>query len=52
MWDYVEVCKDIGVVVMVFQYFACCFAQLAMNARLATFQMNSGDATVLAGCFG
>ena len=52
MWDYVEVCRDIGVVVMVFQCFACCFAQLAMNARIATFQMNRGDATVLAGCFG
>jgi len=57
MWDYVEVCKDIRVVVMIFQYSACFGTELAMNARLAThfrtyFQMNSGDAAILAGCFG
>merc|ERR1712070_150482 len=57
MWDYVDVCKDIRVVVMIFQYSACSGTELAMNARLAThfrtyFQMNSGDAAVLAGCFG
>merc|ERR1712070_1322655 len=57
MWDYVDVCKDIRVVVMIFQYSACFGTELAMNARLAThfrvyFQMNSGDAAVLAGCFG
>jgi len=57
MWDYVECLKDIRVVVMIFQYSACFGTELAMNARLAThfrtyFQMNSGDASVLAGCFG
>jgi len=57
LWDYVEVCKDIRVVVMIFQYSACFGTELAMNAQLAThfrtyFQMNSGDAAVLAGCFG
>ena len=57
MWDYVECLKDVRVVVMIFQYSACFGTELAMNARLAThfrvyFQMNSGDAAVLAGCFG
>jgi NNP family nitrate/nitrite transporter-like MFS transporter len=57
MWDYVDCLKDIRVVVMIFQYSACFGTELAMNARLAThfrtyFQMNSGDAAILAGCFG
>jgi len=57
LWDYVEVVKDIRVVVMIFQYSACFGTELAMNAKLAThfrtyFQMNSGDAAILAGCFG
>jgi len=57
LWDYVEVCKDIRVVVMIFQYSACFGTELAMNAKLAThfrtyFQMDSGSAAVLAGCFG
>lgn len=57
LWDYVDVCKDIRVVVMIFQYSACFGTELAMNAQLAThfrtyFQMNSGDSAILAGCFG
>merc|ERR1719442_286145 len=57
LWDYVDVCKDIRVVVMIFQYSACFGTELAMNAQLAThfrtyFQMESGAASVLAGCFG
>jgi len=57
LWDYIECLKDIRVVVMIFQYSACFGTELAMNARLAThfrtyFQMNSGDAAILAGCFG
>jgi len=57
MWDYVECLKDIRVVVMIFQYSACFGTELAMNAQLAThfrvyFQMKSGDAAILAGCFG
>jgi len=57
MWDYVECLKDFRVVVMIFQYSACFGTELAMNARLAThfrtyFEMKSGQAAVLAGCFG
>ena len=57
LMDYVEVLKDFRVVVMIFQYSACFGTELAMNAKLAThfrtyFQMQSGDAAVLAGCFG
>jgi NNP family nitrate/nitrite transporter-like MFS transporter len=57
MLDYVEVLKDFRVVVMIFQYGACFGTELAMNAQLAThfrsyFEMDSGAAAVLAGCFG
>jgi len=57
LWDYVEVLKDVRVVVMIFQYSACFGTELAMNAQLAThfrvyFEMDSGAAAVLAGCFG
>jgi NNP family nitrate/nitrite transporter-like MFS transporter len=49
--------KDVRVVVMIFQYSACFGTELALNAQLAThfrvyFQMDSGAAAVLAGCFG
>lgn len=55
--DYVEVLKDVRVVIMIFQYSACFGAELAMNNQLAThfrtyFQLGAGDATLLAGCFG
>ena len=36
MWDYVDVCKDIRVVVMIFQYSACFGCELVMNNTLAT----------------
>jgi len=57
MWDYVECLKDLRVVVMIFQYSACFGTELAMNAQLAThfrvyFEMDSGSAAALAGCFG
>jgi len=57
MWDYVEVLKDPRVVVMIFQYSACCGTELAMNNKLAThfrsyFQMKASDAAFLAGSFG
>merc|ERR1719379_630193 len=57
LWDYVECLKDLRVVVMIFQYGACFGTELAMNAQLAThfrsyFEMDSGAAAVLAGCFG
>jgi NNP family nitrate/nitrite transporter-like MFS transporter len=57
LWDYVEVLKDMRVVVMIFQYSACFGTELAMNAQLAThfrvyFEMDSGAAAALAGCFG
>merc|ERR1711920_72826 len=57
LWDYVEVLKDLRVVAMMFQYSACFGTELAMNAQLAThfrvyFEMDSGAAAVLAGCFG
>merc|ERR1712039_772265 len=57
LWDYVECLKDIRVVIMIFQYSACFGTELAMNAQLAThfrvyFEMDSGAAAVLAGCFG
>jgi len=57
MWDYVEVLKDVRVIVMIFQYSACFGTELAMNNQLAThfrtyFQMAAGDAAALAGAFG
>ena len=57
MWDYVEVLRDVRVVVMIFQYSACFGTELAMNNQLAThfrtyFQMDAGDASALAGSFG
>jgi len=57
LWDYVECLKDLRVVVMIFQYSACFGTELAMNAQLAThfrvyFEMDSGAAAALAGCFG
>jgi NNP family nitrate/nitrite transporter-like MFS transporter len=57
MWDYVEVLKDVRVVIMIFQYSACFGTELAMNNQLAThfrtyFQMKAGDAATLAACFG
>ena len=57
MWDYVEVLRDVRVVVMIFQYSACFGTELAMNNQLAThfrtyFQMDAGDASALAGAFG
>jgi len=57
LWDYLDVLKDIRVVIMIFQYGACFGTELAMNAQLAThfrsyFEMDSGAAAVLAGCFG
>lgn len=57
LWDYVEVLKDIRVVVMIMQYSACFGTELAMNNQLAThfrtyFQMDAGDASALAGAFG
>ena len=36
LWDYVEVVKDVRVVVMIFQYSACFGTELAMNNQLAT----------------
>ena len=55
LWDYVEVLKDVRVLVMIFQYSACFGTELAMNNQLAThfrtyFQMNAADAGALA-CF-
>ncbi|OLP92332.1 High affinity nitrate transporter 2.5 [Symbiodinium microadriaticum] len=57
MWDYVEVLRDVRVLVMIFQYSACFGTELAMNNQLAThfrtyFQMDAGDASALAGAFG
>merc|ERR1712187_573421 len=57
LWDYVECCKDIRVVVMIFQYSACFGTELAMNNQLAThfrtyFQMKAKDAASLASAFG
>ncbi|CAK9012746.1 unnamed protein product [Durusdinium trenchii] len=57
LWDYVEVLKDVRVLVMIFQYSACFGAELAMNNQLAThfrtyFQMPAADASALAGAFG
>jgi len=57
MWDYIEVLKDVRVVVMIFQYSACFGTELAMNNQLAThfrtyFQMKAADAASLAACFG
>merc|ERR1719191_2253598 len=57
LWDYVEVLRDFRVVVMIFQYSACFGTELAMNNQLAThfrvyFQMDSGQASALASCFG
>ena len=48
MWDYVEVLRDVRVVVMIFQYSACFGTELAMNNQLAThfrtyFQMDAGS---------
>ena len=36
LWDYVEVLKDVRVLVMIFQYSACFGTELAMNNQLAT----------------
>nr|WLD25268.1 nitrate transporter [Alexandrium pacificum] len=57
LWDYVEVLKDMRVVVMIFQYSACFGAELAMNNQLAThfrtyFQMDVTSAGLLASSFG
>merc|ERR1712187_596076 len=57
MSDYVEVLKDVRVVVMIFQYSACFGTELAMNNQLAThfrtyFQMKATDAGLLASSFG
>ncbi|CAE7777707.1 NRT2.1 [Symbiodinium sp. CCMP2592] len=57
MWDYVEVCSDFRVLVMIMQYSACFGTELAMNTQLAThfrtyFQMDAADASALAGAFG
>eukprot|EP00438_Fugacium_kawagutii_P031557 Skav207686 [mRNA] locus=scaffold1757:17504:22504:+ [translate_table: standard] len=57
LWDYVEVLKDVRVVVMIFQYSACFGTELAMNNQLAThfrtyFQLPAADASALAGAFG
>merc|ERR1719432_581833 len=57
LWDYVEVLKDIRVVVMIFQYSACFGTELAMNNQLAThfrtyFQMKAASAAALASSFG
>jgi len=57
LWDYVEACKDIRVVVMIFQYSACFGTELAMNNQLAThfrtyFQMKATSAGLLASSFG
>jgi NNP family nitrate/nitrite transporter-like MFS transporter len=57
MWDYLECLKDPRIVIMIFQYSACFGTELAMNAQLAThfrvyFEMESGSASALAGCFG
>ena len=56
-WDYVEVLKDVRVLVMLFQYSACFGTEIVMNNQLAThfrtyFQMPSADASALAGAFG
>ena len=57
LWDYVEVLKDVRVLVMIMQYSACFGTELAMNNQLAThfrtyFQMAAADASALAGAFG
>ena len=57
LWDYVEVLKDVRVLIMIFQYSACFGTELAMNNQLAVhfrtyFQMGAGDAAALAGSFG
>merc|ERR1712232_452774 len=57
LWDYVEVLKDIRVVIMIFQYSACFGTVLAMNNQLAThfrtyFQMKATNAGALASAFG
>merc|ERR1719263_899636 len=57
LMDYCVCLADYRGVVMIIQYGACFGTELAMNNQLAThfrvyFQMNSGDAAVLAGCFG
>jgi len=55
--DYIDCLKDPRVVIMVAQYGACFGTELAMNNQLAThfrvyFQMDSGQASALASCFG
>mmetsp|Transcript_45889 Transcript_45889/g.142021 ORF Transcript_45889/g.142021 Transcript_45889/m.142021 type:complete len:545 (+) Transcript_45889:102-1736(+) len=57
LWDYVEVLKDVRVVVMIFQYSACFGTELAMNNQLAThfrtyFQLKASSASALAASFG
>merc|ERR1712170_141988 len=57
IWDYVDVLKDLRVVVMIFQYSACFGTELAMNNQLAThfrtyFQMKATNAGALASSFG
>merc|ERR1711870_70621 len=56
-FDVAEACKDIRVVVMIFQYSACFGTELAMNNQLAThfrtyFQMKAANAGALASAFG
>ena len=36
LWDYVEVLKDVRVLVMIMQYLSCFGTELAMNNQLAT----------------
>ena len=36
LWDYVEVLKDVRVVVMIMQYSACFGTELAMNNQLVS----------------
>merc|ERR550537_636634 len=55
--DYIDCLKDPRVVIMVAQYGACFGTELAMNNQLAThfrvyFQMDSGQASAFASCFG
>ena len=55
MWDYVDVLRDIHVVVMMVQYSACVSTELAKNKHLVKhfrtyFQMDASSA--LAGAFG
>ena len=57
LWDYVDVLRDVRVVVMIFQYSVWFGTELAKNKHLVKhfrtyFQMDASNASALAGAFG